>query len=322
MENLVTGGAGFIGSHLSELLVSRNESVIILDDFSSGTLDNLASNSNSKNIKVVDGSILDKQLVHTLMGQVKVCYHLAASLGVERINSDPISTFEVNVKGTEIVLGAASQNNVRTFLSSSSEVYGKNMEMPLMENSDRVLGSPQVARWSYSEAKAIDELYASQLNKKFSFPVTIGRLFNTVGKRQSDQYGMVLPRFVKAALRNLPLIVYGNGSQTRSFCSVSDVTVALYRLMNTSKTIGQVYNIGSNEEISIYSLAKLVISLTKSKSEITFKDPKDVFGENFEEPMRRVPDISKISQDIDWLPQKNINEIIEEVVEFERHNEN
>jgi UDP-glucose 4-epimerase len=195
------------------------------------------------------------------------------------------------------------------------------MRIPLTENSDRVLGSPQVARWSYSEAKAIDELYSFQLNKNDSFPVTIGRLFNTVGTRQSGQYGMVLPRFINAALKNLPLVVYGNGSQTRSFCSVSDVVIAIAGLISTSKTIGQVYNIGSNAELSIYNLAELVILLTNSKSEIVFKDLNKVFGENFEEPLRRVPDTSKINKEIGWVPQKMINDIINEIVEFEKHHE-
>lgn len=321
MKNLITGGAGFIGSHLSEHLLSKNESVIILDDFSSGKSMNIDNLSKLKNVKIVNGSILNQELVMSLMSQVNVCYHLAASLGVERINSDPISTFEINVKGSEIVLNAASKNNVRTFLASSSEIYGKNIQMPLAENSDRVLGSPQVARWSYSEAKAIDELISFQLNKNDLFPVTIGRLFNTVGTRQSGQYGMVLPRFINAALNNLPLVVYGDGTQTRSFCSVSDVVIAIAGLISTSKTIGQVYNIGSNAELSIHTLAKLVLVLTNSKSEILFKDSNKVFGENFEEPLRRVPDTSKITKEIGWLPQKEINEIINEIIEFEKNHE-
>lgn len=319
MINLITGGAGFIGSHLSEHLLSKNESVIVLDDFSSGKLTNIVHLTKFKNLKIIDGSILNQELVMSVMRQVNVCYHLAAILGVERINSNPISTFEMNVKGSEIVLNAASKNKVRTFIASSSEIYGKNIQMPLAENSDRVLGPPQIARWSYSEAKAIDELHSSQLNKKDSFPVTIGRLFNTVGSKQSGQYGMVLPRFIDAALKSLPLVVYGDGTQTRSFCSVSDVVIAIAGLMNTTTTIGQVYNIGSNAELSIHSLAKLVLSITNSKSQILFKDSKDVFGENFEEPLRRVPDISKITKEIGWLPKKDISEIIKEIIEFEKN---
>jgi len=255
------------------------------------------------------------------MQSVTKCYHLAASLGVERINNDPLNSLEVNIKGTEIVLNAASKFNVRSLLASSSEVYGRNPSMPLTEESDRVLGSPKVARWSYSEAKAIDEFYAFELNKKEAFKVTIARLFNTVGPGQSGTYGMVLPRFVKAALSDQPLLVYGDGNQSRSFCAVSDVVVALDELMGTSESIGQAYNIGSTNEISIKDLAAKVIELTNSKSQIVFKKHSDVFGDDFEEPARRVPDISKIFKTTGWQPKKSLDEIILEVAEYLKSNE-
>ena len=310
MITLVTGGAGFIGSHLVEHLVAKGEQIVVIDDFSSNK--NIISKGiqSSELIKVVKGSILDQNLVEEVMQSVTKCYHLAAALGVERINTQSLQSLEVNIKGTENVLTAASKFNVRTLISSSSEVYGRNPSMPLTEESDRVLGSPKIARWSYSEAKAIDEFYAFELHKKSSFEVTIARLFNTVGPGQSGAYGMVLPRFVKAALSNQPLIVHGDGSQSRSFCAVSDVVVALDELMGASESIGQAYNIGSTNEISIKTLAAKVIELTSSKSQIVFKNHSEVFGDNFEEPTRRVPDISKISKAIGWKPKKSLDEII------------
>jgi len=321
MSTLITGGTGFIGSHLVELLISKDDQILILDSSSDETVTDLYGKFRKNKIKIITGSILNQELVIELMKSATKCYHLAASLGVERINNDPLKSLEVNIKGTEIVLNAASRFNVRTLLASSSEVYGRNPIMPLTEESDRVLGSPKVARWSYSEAKAIDEFYAFELNKKDAFKVTIARLFNTVGPRQSGTYGMVLPRFIKAALSNQPLLVYGDGSQSRSFCSVSDVVVALDDLMGNSESIGQVYNIGSTNEVSIKNLAAKVIELTDSKSQIVFKKHSEVFGDNFEEPTRRVPDISKITKAIGWQPKKILDEIILEVAEYIKANE-
>jgi UDP-glucose 4-epimerase len=321
MKTLITGGAGFIGSHLIEYLTLKNGQVLVLDDFSGTEQLNLNRALKSDLVEVINGSILDKKLVEDLMQSVTKCYHLAASLGVERINNDPIKSLEVNIQGTEIVLSSASKFNVRTLLASSSEVYGRNPSMPLAEESDRVLGSPKVARWSYSEAKAIDEFFAFELNKKEAFKVTIARLFNTVGPGQSGTYGMVLPRFIKAAISNQPLLVYGDGSQSRSFCAVSDVVVALDDLMGTSESIGQAYNIGSTNETSIKDLAAKVIELTNSKSQIVFKKHSDVFGDDFEEPARRVPDISKIFKAIGWKPKKSLDEIILEVAEYLKANE-
>jgi UDP-glucose 4-epimerase len=322
MKTLITGGAGFIGSHLVEYLTSKGEHVLVLDDFSGSKEVNLNSSAKNEFVKVVNGSILDHNLVIELMQSVTKCYHLAAVLGVERINNDPIKSLEVNIRGSEIVLSTASKFKVRTLITSSSEVYGRNPKMPLSEESDRVLGSPQVARWSYSEAKAIDEFYAFELSKKNSFEVTIARLFNTVGSRQNGSYGMVLPRFVKAALSNQPLIVYGDGSQSRSFCAVSDVVIAFDHLINSRESIGQAYNVGSTNEISIKDLALKVIKQTGSNSEILYKKHSEVFGDNFEEPTRRVPEISKIFKTINWQPKKSLGEIITEIAEYMKSNEN
>jgi UDP-glucose 4-epimerase len=310
MKILITGGAGFIGSHLSELLISEGNQVISLDNQSTGSVKNL---NLSSNLEVIEGSILDSKLVDSLMSKVTVCFHLAAALGVKNIVEHPLESLETNIKGSEIVLNAATKYQVRTLLASSSEVYGKNPNQPLREDSDRVLGSPKVARWSYSEAKAIDEFYAFQLNKQKGLPVTIARLFNTVGPRQSGSYGMVLPRFVSAALSNQPLTVYGDGTQSRTFSAVSDVVMALNGLLKTKSTIGEVFNVGGNQQITILDLAKKVIEITNSNSQIEYKPYSEVYGSDFEEPNSRIPDISKIKGAINWSPQKGLDEIITEL---------
>ena len=310
MKILITGGAGFIGSHLSESLISEGNQVIALDNQSTGSARNL---NQSNNLEIIEGSILDSKLVDSLMSKVRVCYHLAAALGVKNIVEHPIESLETNIKGSEIVLNAATKYQVRTLLASSSEVYGKNPNQPLTEDSDRVLGSPKVARWSYSEAKAVDEFYAFQLNKQKKLPVTIARLFNTVGPRQSGSYGMVLPRFVSAAVSNQPLTVYGDGSQSRTFSAVSDVVAALNELLKSDSTIGEVFNVGGNQLITIKALAEKVIKLTNSNSKIEYKTYKEVYGADFEEPNSRVPDINKIKSAIGWSPKKGLDEIISEL---------
>jgi UDP-glucose 4-epimerase len=313
MKILITGGAGFIGSHLSELLISDGNQVIALDNQSTGSISNLKSNNN---LEIVEGSILDSNLVDSLMSKVTVCFHLAAALGVKNIVDYPLESLETNIKGSEIVLNSATKYEVRTLLASSSEIYGKNPNQPLSEDSDRVLGSPKVARWSYSEAKAIDEFYAFQLNKQKSLPVTIARLFNTVGTRQSASYGMVLPRFVSAAVSNQPITVYGDGSQSRTFSAVSDVVAALNGLLKSDSTIGEVFNVGGNQLITIKALAEKVKELTNSSSKIEYKSYKEVYGADFEEPNSRVPDISKIKSAINWSPKKGLDEIIVELATY------
>lgn len=321
MKILITGGAGFIGSHLVDHLISKGDQIIVLDDLSGSGDVNLSSHNNSTDLEIINGSILDQALVTKLMSGVTQCYHLAAALGVEKINNDPLKSFEVNLKGSEIVLKAAANQGIRTLLASSSEVYGKNPTMPLNEESDRVLGSPQIARWSYSEAKAMDELYAFELSKFNSFPVTIARFFNTVGPRQSGSYGMVLPRFVKAALSDQPLTVYGDGIQSRSFCSVKDVVIAIDLLIASDKSIGHAFNIGSPIEISVKDLAQKVIKLTNSSSKLVYKKHSEVFGDNFEEPQRRVPDVSKIKQVVGWQPKQSLDDVIIEIANYFRAND-
>ena len=321
MKILITGGTGFIGSHLIDYLLSPTHQVVVLDDFSSNDNQTLQSYGKFENLLVIEGSILDQELVTKLMKDVTHCYHLAAALGVEKINNDPIESLEINLKGSQIVLNAAANVGARTLLASSSEVYGKNPNMPLKEDSDRVLGSPEIARWSYSEAKAMDELHAFELYKHKSFPVSIARFFNTVGPRQSGSYGMVLPRLVKAAIRNQPLTVYGDGTQSRTFCSVTDVVDALVLLMDSKESIGQAFNIGSSNEITITELAQKVIKLTNSTSEIISKKHSEVFGDHFEEPQRRVPDISKIKKIVGWQPKQSLDETIIEIAEYLKAND-
>ena len=321
MKILITGGAGFIGSHLTQYLLSQDQQVVILDDFSGAGDENLRQIRESNNLSIIKGSILDQEIVKKLMKDMTHCYHLAAALGVEKINNDPITSFETNLKGSQIVLNAAASIGARTLLASSSEIYGKNPTMPLNEESDRVLGSPEIARWSYSESKAMDELHAFELFKHKSFPVTIARFFNTVGPRQSGSYGMVLPRFVKAAITNQPLTVYGDGTQSRSFCSVTDVVDALVLLMYSKESIGQAFNIGSTNEITITELAQKVVKLTNSSSEIIYKKHSEVFGDHFEEPQRRIPNISKIKKIVGWQPKQSLDEVIIEIINYFKAND-
>jgi UDP-glucose 4-epimerase len=320
MRTLITGGAGFIGSHLADYLLSANQQVVILDNFSRVGNEDRKRLGTTNNLTLIEGSILDQRLVTKLMQDVTHCYHLAANLGVEKINNDPIASLETNLNGSQIVLNAAASHGVRTLLASSSEVYGKNPIMPLRESSDRVLGPPEIARWSYSEAKAMDELHAFELYRHKSFPVTIARFFNTVGTRQNGSYGMVLPRFIKAAISNEPLVVYGDGAQSRTFCSVLDVVQALVLLMSSKESIGQAFNIGSTNEITITELAQKVVMLTNSVSEIVYKKHSQVFGDHFEEPQRRVPDTSKIQKAVGWQSKHGLDEVIKEIADYLKAN--
>ena len=314
MNILVTGGAGFIGSHLVESLLTEGDQVTVLDDLSAGNKENLYLKGKPSGLKIIEGSILDKKLVSSLLDSADKCFHLAASLGVANIVNDPITALEVNITGSQIVLNEAANRSIRTVMTSTSEIYGRNSQTPLYENSDRILGSPKISRWTYSEAKALDEFMAFHLNKSKNFPVTIARLFNTVGPRQVGKYGMVLPRFIESALKNEPLTVYGDGSQTRTFCSVSEVVDALSSLSKSDQTIGEVYNVGSSNEISIIDLAQKVISKLNSSSHILFKSFSDNFGEEFEEASSRVPSIAKIQSAIGWQSTKGLDQIIDDIV--------
>jgi len=313
MKILLTGGAGFIGSHLAEKLIDDGHSVVALDDLSTGLKSNLAEFEKSSSFSLVSGSILNQDLVSQLVESTDGCIHLGAALGVKRILDFPYESFVANTQGTENVIVAASKFKRRLFLASTSDIYGKNPHQPLSEESDRVLGSPQLLRWAYSEAKAIDESLAQMFSQSHGLEYVIGRFFNTVGPRQSGMYGMVLPRFVSAALANDDLLVHGDGSQTRTFCHVLDLVDAVSRLFFNEKALGQAFNIGGEGEISIKDLAVKVIEITGSKSTIRFISYDSAYPKGFDEMMRRVPDTSKLRRFTDWSPKRDLDEIIKDI---------
>jgi UDP-glucose 4-epimerase len=312
MKVLVTGGAGFIGSHLCEALLAQGDTVISLDDLSTGTTKNLESIRTNPKFRSVTGSILDEALVEKLVSSVDGVMHFAAAVGVQKILKDPQGSLMTNIQGTEIVLGTSERLKKRAMLASSSEIYGKNPKMPLTEDSDRVLGSPLVARWTYSEAKAIDEGFARTLYEKEGFKVSIIRLFNTVGPRQSPAYGMVIPRFFEAALANTPLTIHGDGTQQRVFGHVSDAIAGILSLWNSEKGYGEAFNIGGFEETSINDLAKRVIEITNSKSTIRYQSYDELAKEGFEDLARRIPDTSKIAATTGWTAKKDLQTILNE----------
>jgi len=310
----VTGGAGFIGSHLVEKLVSRGDHVTVLDNLSTGNLKNL-KNVRDK-ISYFQGNISEKLTVDKLVAESDFVVHLAAALGVFNIVNRPLESLKTNLNGGEIVLAAADKYKKPVLIASTSEIYGKNDKVPLNEEDDRIIGHPLKSRWSYSEAKAVDESLAYFYYLENKLPTRIVRFFNTVGPRQVGHYGMVVPRFVNAALRNQPLSVYGSGDQIRCFCHVTDAVKALLLVMDSDKAIGQVFNIGNNSQISIMELAKKVIEITGSKSSIEKIAYEKAYPEGFEDMQRRVPDISKIKQVLGWEPEINLDQIIKDISAF------
>ena len=307
MKYLITGGAGFIGSHLSEALVKRGDSVVVVDNLSTGKNEFLDS------VEFIKGSIFDQELMDTLVSKVDHVLHLAAAVGVFNIVNKPLESLMTNIKGTEIMLELCNKYKKPILITSTSEVYGKNNTVPLNEESDRVLGSPLKSRWSYSEAKAIDESMAYFYFQERSLPVRLVRFFNTVGPRQVGNYGMVVPRFIDAALSSKPISVYGNGLQTRCFGHVTDAIRALLLIIDSDKTIGEVFNIGNNNQISILDLAKKVIEITGSSSEIHFVPYEIAYVSGFEDMERRVPDISKIKRVLGWQPEIGLEQIIKDI---------
>ncbi|MFZ9922584.1 MAG: NAD-dependent epimerase/dehydratase family protein [Candidatus Nanopelagicaceae bacterium] len=318
MKLLITGGAGFIGSHLSARLIEMGHSVIALDNLSTGSADNIAGLMGNSSFEFVQGSMLDEKLIHTLMARVDGCMHLGAALGVQRILERPYESLVANTHGSEIAIKAAAELGKRFFLASTSELYGKNPKQPLTEESDRVIGSPQLVRWAYSEAKAIDESIVQMFHMSHSLKFVTGRFFNTVGPRQSGAYGMVLPRFVSAAIKNEPITIYGDGSQSRVFCHVSDAVNAVLKIFFEDKALGNAFNIGGKEEISMTDLAKRVIALTNSASKIEYLPYSKAYPAGFEETMRRVPDTSKIGSMTGWKPEFSLDEIIKDIEKFIR----
>jgi UDP-glucose 4-epimerase len=307
----ITGGAGFIGSHLCDALITEGKEVTILDNLSTGSKKNIAHLEGK--IKVFQGDIRDQKLVESLVAESDLILHMAAALGVDNILENPIESISTNFYGSEIVLNAATKYDKRIIIASTSEIYGKNPKQSLSETDDRVVGTPQKLRWTYSDAKALEEATAHVLFLTKNLKVTTVRLFNTVGPRQTGKYGMVIPRFVKASLENKPLNIFGDGSQARVFCHVKDTVRAILALKENDKTFGEVFNIGGKGEISILDLANLIIKIGNSKSSINFIDYIDAYPIGYEDMQHRNPDISKISTVTGWVPNLDLNTIIRDV---------
>ena len=314
MKYLITGGAGFIGSHLAEKLIARGDQVVIFDNLSTGSAINLSGIK--ERIKFKEGNILDKSEIDKLVSESDYVVHLAAALGVFNIVNKPLESLKTNLQGSEIVLEACDKYRKPVLVASTSEIYGKNDKVPLNEEDDRIIGHPLKSRWSYSEAKAVDESLAYFYYLENKLPIRIVRFFNTVGPRQVGHYGMVVPRFVTAALKNEPLSVYGSGDQIRCFCHVTDAVRGLLLVMDSDKAVGEVFNVGNNQQISIMELAKKVIEITGSKSTIEKIAYEKAYPQGFEDMQRRVPDISKIKQVLGWSPEINLDQIIKDIAAF------
>ena len=316
MRALITGGAGFIGSHLAETLALQGHRVIVLDDLSTGRMENIAHLASMPGFRSVVGSVTNDAVVAPLVEQVDVVFHLAAAVGVKLVCQAPIHTIHTNVNGTETVLNAANRYRKRILVASTSEVYGKNNVLPYREDADLVMGPPDKTRWGYATSKLLDEFLALAYAREHDLPVTVVRLFNTVGPRQSSRYGMVLPNFVRWALANEPITIHGDGSQTRSFTWVGDVVWAMTALINEPRAGGQVFNVGNGEEVSIRDLALRVRKLTASRSDLRFVPYAEAFDRSFEDMPRRVPDISKIRRLLGYEPRVQLNGIIDSVIRY------
>lgn len=320
MRVFITGGAGFIGSHLSDSLMEAGHNVTVLDNLSTGKYENVAHFESNPDFKMVIGSILDGALVEKLVDSVDVVFHLAAAVGVDLIVKRPLESLTTNIKGSEVVLEAAHRYRKKILITSTSEIYGKNVNGPLKEEDDRILGSPLKSRWSYSTAKAIDEILAYIYCKEKGLPAVIVRLFNTVGPRQTGAYGMVIPRFISQALSNRDITVYGDGRQSRCFLHVKDAVGALIKLVSVPEAIGEVFNVGSQQEITIRHLAERIIAMTKSKSKIVYIPYDKAYEEGFEDMQRRLPDITKINKLIGFKPTVDFEEILKGIIEHLKNN--
>ncbi|HEX8844392.1 MAG TPA: GDP-mannose 4,6-dehydratase [Pyrinomonadaceae bacterium] len=316
MRVLITGGAGFIGSHLADAYLLRDDEVYAIDDLSTGSIENIQHLKNNPRFHYTIDTVHNQPLLAELVDQCDVIFHLAAAVGVKLIVESPVRTIETNVKGTEVVLNLANKKKKKVLVASTSEVYGLSEQVPFREDGNLVMGATTKGRWSYACSKAIDEFLALAYWREKKLPTIIVRLFNTVGPRQTGQYGMVIPTFVKQALSGRPLTVYGDGNQTRCFGYVGDIVDALIKLMDNPQAVGQVFNIGSNEEVTILELAERVKELTKSDSEITFVPYSEAYEEGFEDMPRRVPDISKVGALVGFRPRMSLDGILQSVIEF------
>lgn len=315
---LITGGAGFIGSHLAEKLLEQGEKVFVLDNLSTGRKENIQHLLKNKNFEFRKGDVLNKAVVRRSMEGVDEVYHLAAAVGVKNVMEKPLASWITNIQGTENVLEAALGRKVPVLIASTSEIYGKNTKLPFGEDDDRVYGSVRNYRWGYAFSKGVDEFLALAYFREKGLPARIVRFFNTIGPRQTGEYGMVVPRFVRSALKGEPLSVHGTGKQTRSFGYVGDVTDAVIKIMRHPKSAGEVYNLGSDEEISIENLAKKVITLAQSKSLIQYVPHEKVYPEGFEDMQRRRPNLAKVKALIDYRPRHNLDDVIKKIIEYEQ----
>lgn len=318
MKYLITGGAGFIGSHLVDALMAKNEEVVILDDLSTGRIENIEHCLGSNQVRFVEGSTTDEGLVDGCMGEADVCLHLASAVGVKLIVSQPLDTLLRNVRGADTVLAAAARHERRLLFTSTSEIYGKSGEQVLSEDCDRLLGSPLKSRWSYGIAKAFGEALVSSYHRQRGSEMIVVRLFNTVGPRQAGAYGMVLPRFVQQALDGDDLTVYGNGTQSRCFMHVADAVQAILHLVESDLALGKAYNVGSDVEVAIVELARRVLEYVGSESKIELVPYEEAYDEGFEELGRRRPDASAIERLIGWKPTRSLDDAIEDVITHER----
>jgi UDP-glucose 4-epimerase len=319
MHYLITGGAGFIGSHLAEALLARNHSVSVIDDLSTGSIRNIDHLKANKRFRYVIDSVMNKPLLSELIDESQTVFHLAAAVGVKLIVESPVHTIETNIRGTENVLECANKKRRKVIVTSTSEVYGKGLKIPFREDGDLLLGATDKGRWSYACSKAIDEFLALAYWKEKKLPVVIVRLFNTVGPKQTGQYGMVVPTFVRQALLGHPITVYGNGKQQRCFTHVRDAVRAIMALADEPKAVGQVFNIGSSEEISMEALARLVKEMTRSKSRIQKIPYNKAYEEGFEDMPRRVPDISKVRRAVGYKPTYSLRDILTDVIAYTRN---
>lgn len=318
MKIFITGGAGFIGSHLSERLIAEGHELTVLDDLSTGRLENLAAIKGSNALRFVEGDILDDALVQELAGDADMIFHLAAAVGVKLIMDEPSRSILTNINGTENVLRAALKRKTPTFIASTSEVYGKATKFPFSEDDDLTIGATKNLRWSYACAKTLDEFLALAYAREADLPVVILRFFNTTGPRQTGRYGMVVPNFVEAALEGRPLLVHGTGEQSRCFGHVKDVVESLIRLMAEPAARGQVFNIANDQEVTIRQLAEQVIAATGSRSEIKLVPYDSVYPVGFEDMARRLPDVSKLQRTIGFRPRRGLPEIISDIVDEKR----
>lgn len=318
MKILITGGAGFIGSHLADSFIARGDHVDIIDDLSTGSIENIAHLKAHSHFRYTIDSVENQPLLAELIDRCDVICHLAAAVGVKLVVESPVRTIETNIRGTELVLAIANKKKKKVLLTSTSEVYGLSEQVPFREDGNLVMGATTKGRWSYACSKAIDEFLALAYWREKGLPTVIVRLFNTVGPRQTGRYGMVVPTFVKQALSGRPITIYGDGAQTRCFGYVGDVVGALAKLADHPDAVGQVFNIGSNEETSILAVAERVKRLAESKSEIVFVPYKEAYAEGFEDMPRRIPDIGKVGRLIGFKPTMNLDGILREVIAYSR----